>query len=57
MFHVCSVNPRWYDQSCMRLCIANRFARAASMSLRCDELNVVVGLQRCVFHWFVQLYA
>jgi hypothetical protein len=32
-FHVRSVKPRWYDQSCMRLCIANRFAVAASMSL------------------------
>src|SRR5687767_1315320 len=32
-FHVASVKPSPYDQSCMRLCIANRFVEAASMSL------------------------
>ncbi len=37
----------------MRLCIANRFASAASMSLRCGEVKVVPGLQRCSRHWFV----
>ena len=47
-FHVASVKPSPYAQSCIRLCIANRFARAASMSLRCGDLNVVSGLQRCV---------
>src|SRR5215208_3511287 len=41
----------------MRLCIANRFARAASMSLRWGEVNVVLGLQRWSCHWFVHAYA
>ena len=53
MLNVCSVNPRWYDQSCIWLCIANRFARAASMSLRCGDVNVVAGLQRSSNHWLV----
>ena len=56
MFHVASVKPRPYDQSCIRLCIANRFARAASMSLRCGEVNVVAGLHLCWNHWFVHGY-
>ncbi len=47
-----SVKPSPYAQSCIRLCIANRFARAASMSLRCGDSNTA-GLQRCVCHWFV----
>jgi hypothetical protein len=37
----------------MRLCMANRLARAASMSFRCSEVNVVSGLHRCSSHWFV----
>jgi hypothetical protein len=40
----------------MRLCMANRFARAASMSLRCVDVNVVSGLQRSSNHWFVHVY-
>ena len=41
-FQAVSVKPSLYDQSCMRLCIANRFAIAASMSLRCAvEVNFV----------------
>ena len=55
-FQAASVKPRWYAQSCIRLCIANRFARAASMSLRCGDVNVA-GLQRCSCHWFVHGYA
>src|SRR5919108_1877891 len=31
-FQVASVKPRLYDQSCMRLCMTNRFVTAASMS-------------------------
>src|SRR5215213_2410489 len=31
-FQVASVKPSPYDQSCMRLCMANRFAVAASAS-------------------------
>src|SRR5262245_34631143 len=54
-FHVASVKPRPYDQSCIRLCIANRFASAASMSLRCGDVKVA-GLQRCVNHWLVHGY-
>ena len=53
MLNVASVKPRWYDQSCIWLCIANRFARAASMSLRCGDVNVVAGLQRSSNHWLV----
>jgi hypothetical protein len=37
MFQVASVNPRCQAQSCMRLCIANRLATAASASLRWAE--------------------
>jgi hypothetical protein len=51
--NVASVKPRWYDQSCMRLWTENRLARAASMSLRCGEVNVVAGLHFCSNHWFV----
>src|SRR5262245_11242399 len=29
-FQALSVNPRWYDQSCIRLCIAKRLVVAAS---------------------------
>src|SRR5262245_26380277 len=47
-----SVKPRTYDQSCDRLCIAWRFARAASMSFACGDVNDA-GLQRDVNHWFV----
>src|SRR5262245_55750016 len=36
--------------------MANRFARAASMSLRCGEVNVVSGLHCCSNHWFVYAY-
>ena len=32
-FQVPSVKPRLYDQSCMRLCMTNRFVTAAEMSL------------------------
>src|SRR6266540_3459653 len=52
-FQAVSVKPSLYDQSCMRLCIENRFASAASMSLRCADVNVVAGLHRCSNHWFV----
>ena len=55
-FQVASVKPSPYAQSCMRLCIANRFARAASMSLRSGDVNVVSGLQRSSNHWFVHGY-
>ena len=51
-FQVASVKPSPYAQSCIRLCIANRFARAASMSLRSGDVKTA-GLQRCVCHWFV----
>ena len=51
-FHAVSVKPRTYDQSCIRLCIAWRFARAASMSFCWSEVNDA-GLQRDVNHWFV----
>src|SRR6266508_4437390 len=51
-FHVDSVKPRLYDQSCIRLCIANRLAVAASMSLRCSEAKVP-GSHFCEFHWLV----
>jgi hypothetical protein len=53
MLNVASVKPRWYDQSCMRLCMANRLARAASMSLRAGEVNTS-GLHDSSYHWFVQ---
>src|SRR4051812_14890172 len=53
MFQADSVNPSLYDQSCIRLCIANRFEVAASMSLRCADVNVVDGLQPSANHWFV----
>src|SRR3712207_6743128 len=39
----------------MRLCMANRFARAASMSLRCGVPNTA-GLQGCSYHWLVHGY-
>jgi hypothetical protein len=52
MFQVSSVKPRWYDQSCIRLCMANRFAAAASASLRWGEVNTS-GLHRAVRHWSV----
>src|SRR5262249_37864783 len=54
-FHVASVNPSLYAKSCMRLCIANRFASAASMSLRAADVNVL-GSHPVVCHWFVQGY-
>ena len=31
-FQFCSVNPRKYEKSCMRLCITNRFTAAALSS-------------------------
>ena len=52
---VVSVKPRLYDQSCMRLCIACRFARAASMSFSSGDVNAA-GLQRSSYHWFVHGY-
>jgi hypothetical protein len=51
--NVFSRKPRWYDQSCIRLCMANRLARAASMSLRSGEVKVVSGLHDSVNHWLV----
>ena len=56
MFQFASVKPSRYAKSCIRLCIANRFARAASMSLRCGDSNTA-GLQRCACHWFVHAYS
>ena len=50
MSNVASMKPSRYDQSCIWLRIANRFALAASMSLRCAEVNVAAGLQRCANH-------
>src|SRR5687768_13422353 len=52
MFQAFSVKPSLYDQSCIRLCIANRFDVAASMSLRSGDVNAV-GLQPASYHWFV----
>src|SRR5262245_54008779 len=51
-FDAVSVKPSLYDQSCMRLCIANKFAVAASMSLRC-AVEKFVGLHASLNHWFV----
>src|SRR4051794_10995648 len=51
-FQVSSVNPRLYDQSCMRLCWAKRFAMAASMSF-CAGLANTSGLHFAVNHWLV----
>src|SRR5918992_1499374 len=55
MFQVSSVNPRWYDQSCMRLCPANRFASAALMSFSCGVANTS-GLHFDSNHWLVHGY-
>src|SRR5262245_47724368 len=51
-FQVASVKPRWYDQSCIRLCMANRFAVAALTSACCGDASVV-GSHLLVFHWLV----
>src|SRR5262249_40401722 len=47
-----SVNPSLYAKSCIRLCIANRLASAASMSFLAAEVNAL-GSQLEVSHWFV----
>src|SRR4051794_36106323 len=57
-FHVASVKPRWYDQSCIALCSANRFATAAEMSAPVPRFGAAAvprtaGLQPDVYHWFV----
>src|SRR5215207_7465828 len=52
-FQAVSVKPSRYDQSCIRLCIVNRFDAAASMSLRCGD-SKAVGLQPSSNHWLVQ---
>ena len=52
MFQAASVKPRWYAQSCIRLCMANRLVTAASASLRWAEVNDA-GLQRACCHWSV----
>jgi hypothetical protein len=54
-FQVASVKPRWYDQSCIRLCMANRFAVAASTSACCGEASDA-GSHLVVFHWLVNGY-
>ena len=54
-FQAASVKPSSAAKSCIRLCMANRFAVAASASLRCAEVNVV-GLQRATCHWSVNGY-
>ena len=51
-FQCSSVKPRLYDQSCMRLCIANRFVTAAPMSWLEPGTNGVKHL--LANHAFVQ---
>src|SRR3954470_14180910 len=51
-FQVASVKPRWYAQSCIRLCMANRFAVAASTSTSSGELSPA-GSHLVAAHWLV----
>src|SRR5918997_6656001 len=54
-FQVASVKPRWYDQSCIRLCMANRLAVAASTSACCGDVSDA-GSHLVAFHWLVTGY-
>ena len=50
----CSVNPRKYAKSCMRLCITNRFTAAAASSYVEPGTGGVAGLHCRLFQSFVQ---
>src|SRR3712207_1411990 len=56
-FQFSSVKPRLYDQSCIRLCIANRFVTAAATSKLWPGTKAapygVPGLQSARFQAFV----
>src|SRR5262245_4397592 len=52
-FHVDSVKPRKYAQSCIRSCIAFRFATAAEMSLLTPGCVSCAGLHPDVNQAFV----
>jgi hypothetical protein len=54
-FQVASVNPRWYAQSCRLLCIAKRFAVAASASIRSGDVSDA-GSHFVRAHWSVNGY-
>src|ERR671918_2298320 len=49
-FQAASVNPRLYDQSWKRLCMANRFATAASMSLSAPGVSRLLGWHSVLNH-------
>ena len=49
------MKPSPYAQSCIRLCIANRFVVAASTSACCGEVSDA-GSHLDVAHWFVNGY-
>jgi hypothetical protein len=55
-FHVTSVKPRLYDQSCMRLCMTNRFAVAALMSFVTPGVASWAGSQPLSNQMFVHGY-
>src|SRR3954454_22537695 len=54
-FHVASVKPRWYGQSCIRLCIADMLAVAVATAACSGEASVA-GSHRRSFHWLVNGY-